>query len=160
MNGHLDLGWGHNEEAYFEGYYFNRQNSVIGAREQIFPGVPGQIPLVDDANTPILDANGAMQMVQNPMNPFSFDVNPVLTMNDIPQNFDTELQQIRLVGGITGDMPFSDNWGYDVSVSYDRSTGFVSQKILLENQLFFATQNLGAVADPNTGLPTGQVASV
>ena len=157
VNGHLDLGWGNNEEAYFEGYYFNRQNAVIGAREQIFPGVPGMIPLVDDTNTPILDANGAMQMVDNPMNPFSFDVNPVLTLNDVPQNFDTELQQVRLVGGITGDMPFSDRWGYDLSLVYDRSTGFVSQRVLLENQLFFATQNLGAVADPNTGIPNGQV---
>jgi iron complex outermembrane receptor protein len=157
MNGYLDLGWGNNEEAYFEGYYFNRRNEVIGAREQIFPGVPGMIPLVDDTNTPILDANGAQQMVSNPMNPFSFDVNPVLTMDDITQNFSTELQQIRLVGGITGDMPFSDRWSYDVSLAYDRSTGFVAQKVLLENNLFFATQNLGAVADPNTGLPNGQV---
>ena len=40
-----------------------------------------------------------------------------------------ELQQIRLVGGITGDMPFSDRWSYDVSLAYDRSTGFVAQKI-------------------------------
>jgi len=158
MNGHLDLGWGNNEEAYFEGYYFNRTNTVIGAREQIFPGVPGQIPLVDATNTIITDANGAPQMVQNPMNPFSFDVSPVLTMDDIPQIFEVELQQVRLVGGITGDFPFSDNWGYDVSVSYDRSTGHASQEVLLENNLFFATQNLGAVTDANTGLPNGQVA--
>ena len=157
MNGHLDLDWGNNEEAYFEGYYFNRTNRVIGAREQIFPGVPGMIPLVDDTNNPILDANGAQQLVDNPMNPFSFDVSPVLTMDDIPQIFDVELQQIRLVAGITGDMPWSDRWSYDVSGSYDRSTGFASQRILLENQLFFATQNLGAVADSVTGLPNGQV---
>lgn len=157
MNGHLDLDWGNNEEAYFEGYYFNRTNRVIGAREQIFPGIPGQIPLVDDSNTPILDANGGLQFVQNPMNPFSFAVNPVLTMDDIPQIFDVELQQIRLVGGITGDMPWSDRWSYDISGSYDRSTGFASQRVLLENQLFNATQNLGAVADPVTGLPNGQV---
>ena len=78
-------------------------------------------------------------------------------MDDITQNFDTELQQIRLVGGITGDLPFSDNWGYDVSLSYDRSTGFAKQTVLLENNLFFATQNLGAVADAVTGLPTGEV---
>ena len=31
VNGHMDLGWGNEEEAYFEGYYFNRQNEVIGA---------------------------------------------------------------------------------------------------------------------------------
>jgi len=151
MNGHLDLDWGHNEEAYFEGYYFNRQNHVIAAREQIFPGMPALIPLVDDSNAPVLDANGAIQMVDNPLNPFNFDASPVLTMNDIPQTFNVELQQIRLVTGITGDLPFSDNWGYDVSVSYDRSTGFASQEVVLENNLFFATQNLGAVWDGVAG---------
>ena len=157
INGHQDLDWGHNEEFYFEGYYFNRTNRVIGAREQIFPGVPGMIPLVDSTNNLILGANNGIQMVDNPMNPFSFDVSPVLTMDSIPQIFDVELQQVRLVGGITGDLPFSDNWGYDVSLSYDRSTGFAAQEVLLENNLFFATQNLGAVADPNTGLPNGEV---
>ncbi len=157
MNGHLDLDWGHNEEAYFEGYYFNRTNNVIGAREQIFPGVPGQIPLVDDTNVPILGANNELTFVPNPMNPFPDDVSPVLTLDDVPQIFDVELQQIRLVGGITGDFAFSDSWGYDVSMSYDRSTGHATQQVLLENHLFFATQNLGAVADPVTGLPTGEV---
>ena len=159
MNGHLDLDWGHNEEAYFEGYYFNRQNEVIGAREQIFPGIPGQIPLVDETNNPVLDANGARQMVFNPMNPMGVDVNPVITLDDLPQTFETELQQVRLVGGLTGDLPFSDNWGYDVSLAYDRSTGFQKQQVLLENNLFFATQNLGAVWDGvagGTGL-TGEV---
>ncbi len=157
INGHQDLDWGHNEEFYFEGYYFNRTNTIIGTREQIFPGVPGMIPLVDSTNALILGANNEIQMVDNPMNPFSGGVSPVLTMDDIPQTFEVELQQVRLVGGITGDLPFSDNWGYDVSLSYDRSTGFASQQVMLENNLFFATQNLGAVADPNTGLPTGEV---
>jgi len=159
MNGHQELDWGHNEEFYFEGMYFNRTNDVIGSREQIFPGVPGMIPLVDSTNNLILGgaSGNEIQMVDNPMNPFSSAVSPVLTMDDITQNFGTELQQIRLVGGITGDLPFSDNWGYDVSLSYDRSTGFAKQTVLLENNLFFATQNLGAVADPATGLPTGEV---
>jgi iron complex outermembrane receptor protein len=167
MNGHLDPGWGNNSELYFEGYYFNRQNTIIGAREQIFPGHPGQIPLVSDTNNiilfddvtglsvdsagvPVTDATGRVSLVDNPMNPFSFSVNPVLTLDDIPQTFDVELQQVRLVTGITGDLPFSDSWGYDVSVSYDRSTGFAAQEILLENNLFFATQNLGAVVLQDT----------
>jgi iron complex outermembrane receptor protein len=151
MNGHLDLGWGHNEEAYFEGYYFNRTNKVIAAREQIFPGMAAMIPLVDDSNNLVLGPAGETQMVDNPMNPFDFDVSPVLTLDDLPQTFDVELQQIRLVGGITGDLPFSDNWGYDISLSYDRSAGHASQQVLLENQLFFATQNLGAVWDGVAG---------
>ncbi len=160
INGHQELGWGNSEEFYFEGYYFNRTNKVIGAREQIFPGVPGQIPLtdanntiqlfdpttgtsVDASGTPVNVTNGFVSMVQNPMNPFGFDVNPVLTLDDVGQTFDVELQQVRMVAGITGDFPFSDNWSYDISLSYDRSTGFASQEVMLENNLFFATQNLG-----------------
>jgi len=167
MNGHLDLGWGNNEEAYFEGYYFNRQNKIIAAREQIFPGVPGEIPLVDSGNNFILfdpvtgtsvDAagvpvdvtNGLIGVGDNSMNPFSFAVSPVLSMDDIPQTFDVELQQVRLVGGITGDLSFTDSWGYDVSLTYDRSSGFGSQQIMLENHLFLATQNLGQVAAQDT----------
>ena len=145
MNGNLDLGWGNGEEAYFEGYYFNRTNDVKAATEQLFPTVPGQVPLVDENNFPILDANGAMQMVDNPMNPFPTDVEPVVTLSDVPQTFDTELQQIRLVTGIVGDLPFAQDWGYDVSVSYDRATGFVSQPTLIEPHLFNALQTVGVV---------------
>lgn len=156
VNGHLDLGWGNNEEVYFEGYYFNRQNDIIAATEQIFPTILGQAPLVDSGNNPILDVNGAVQLVDNPMNPFPFDVSPILTLDDVPQTFNVELQQIRMVTGLTGDFPGSDNWSYDVSASYDRGTGFVSQPILLENNLFFATQNIGVVADA-LGNPTNEV---
>ncbi|MEM1174809.1 MAG: TonB-dependent receptor [Pseudomonadota bacterium] len=155
MNGHLNLDWGNNEELYFEGYYFNRTNDVIGAREQIFPTVPGMVPLVDSTNTPILDANGAMQMVDNPLNPFPTNVEPILTLEDVSQNFDTELQQIRIVSGIVGDLPFAPNWSYDGYVSYDRATGFVNQTTLLENQLFNALQTVGVVADEN-GNPTSE----
>ncbi len=156
VNGHVDPGWGNNSEVYFEGYYFNRQNEIIAATEQIFPTVLGLAPLVDSSNAPILDANGAIQLVDNPMNPFPFDVSPIITLDDVPQTFNTELQQIRLVTGLTGDLPFAENWGYDVSASYDRATGFVAQPILLENHLFYATQTIGVVADAN-GLPTSEV---
>ena len=157
LNGHIDLDWGNNSEAYFEGYYFNRQNKIIGATEQIFPTILGQAPLVDSFNNPILDANGAVQMVDNPMNPFPDNVSPIITLDDLPQTFDVELQQVRLVAGLIGDLGSSDNWSYDVSASYDRGTGFVAQPILLENNLYLATQQIGVLADFVTGLPTNQV---
>lgn len=154
--GNLDLDWGNNEEAYFEGYYFNRSNDVKATTEQVFPTILAEAPLVDSDNNPILDASGAVQMVDNPLNPFPVDVSPVLTLSDVPQTFDTELQQIRLVTGLIGDLPFSESWSYDVAVSYDRATGFVKQPTLIEPQLFFATQSIGVVADAN-GNPTSQV---
>lgn len=156
LNGHVDPGGNNNEELYFEGYYFNRQNEIIAAQEQLFPTVLGQAPLVDSSNNPILDANGAVQLVDNPLNPFPFDVSPIITLDDVPQTFDTEMQQIRLVTGLRGDLPFADEWSYDVSASYDRAEGFVAQPILLENHLYFATQTIGVVADAG-GNPTSEV---
>jgi len=156
VQGNLDLDWGHSEEAYFEGYYFNRTNDVRAATEQIIPTILAEAPLVDSDNNPILDANGAVQMVDNPLNPFPVDVQLALTLSDVPQTFDTELQQIRLVTGLTGDLPFSESWTYDASVSYDRATGYVKQPTLIEPHLYFATQSIGVVADEN-GNPTSQV---
>jgi iron complex outermembrane receptor protein len=162
MNGHVDLG-GMNREAYFEGYYFNRQNKVIGATEQLAPTILGSVPSVDGSNnpiyydagtglsvnaagTPVTDATGARVNVRNPLNPFPADIGLIVTIDDAPQTFDTELQQSRLVAGLTGDITDDGRWSYDVSASYDRATGFVSQPILLENHLFFASQTVGAVA--------------
>jgi iron complex outermembrane receptor protein len=161
LNGHLDPGWGGNSEVYFEGYYFNRSNDIIGATEQIFPTVPAMIPLLDSDGVNLLpDANGAPQMVLNPMNPFAAlgtDAEVVISLDDIPQTFDTELQQIRLVTGITGDISDDGRWSYDVSASYDRATGFVAQPILLENNLVLATNRVGMKTDAS-GAPTGEVA--
>ena len=142
MNGHLNLDWGNNEELYFEGYYFNRTNDVRAAREQIFPTVPAMVPLVDSNNVIMVDGDGAPMMVDNPLNPFPTNVEPVLTLNDVSQNFDTELQQIRIVSGIVGDLPFASDWSYDVGVSHDRATGFVTQATLLEPHLFNALQTV------------------
>ena len=177
MNGHQELNWGNNTEFYFEGYYFNRTNFITAAREQIFPAQLGEAPLVDPTNNIILFdpvtgtsvdvagdvvtfagdaasiAGGAQVLLfDNPMNPLSVAVAPVITLDDIPQTFDTELQQVRLVAGIIGDLPFGDGWGYDVSATYDRATGFVAQPILLENHLFYATQNIGVVSEQDTCL--------
>lgn len=168
MNGHQELDWGSNTEFYFEGYYFNRTNFITAAREQIFPAQLGEAPLVDSTNNFILidpgtgtsanaageqstlENGGQVILIDNPMNPLSVAVAPVITLDDIPQTFNTELQQVRLVAGVTGDFPFSDNWGYDVSATYDRATGFVAQPILLENHLFNATQNIGVVSSQDT----------
>ncbi len=166
-NGHVDPGWGGNSELYFEAYYFNRQNSVIAATEQVFPTILGQIPLVfEDSDLPVLDANNLPIMVDNPFNPFSVDVSPILTLDSIPQTFDVELQQSRIVTGIRGDLFQTESWTYDVAASYDRAVGFVKQPILLENNLFFATQTVraqagallladGVTPNPNAGVATG-----
>jgi iron complex outermembrane receptor protein len=154
-NGHVDPGWGGNSELYFEAYYFNRQNSVIAATEQVFPTILGMIPLVDESSDQPVMVNGEAVMVDNPYNPFSVDVSPILTLDSVPQTFETELQQARIVAGIRGDLFSTESWTYDVAGSYDRAVGFVKQPILLENNLYFATQTVRMQAV--NGVSTGNV---
>ncbi len=159
MNGHYDPDWGHNEEIYFEGYYFNRKNLIHGSTEQIFPDVPGRIPQEDANGNIIVDADGNPILVDNPLNPFPVSVAPILTLDDIPQNFNVNLQQFRTVLGVKGDLPgdwFEErNWSYDAYFTYDRGTGFQSQTILFEPNLTLALQTLRLDADGNPicGIP-------
>ena len=149
-NGHLDLDWGNNEELYFEAYYFNRTNNIIGAKEQLFPTILGRIPLLNDNGNFQYDADDNLVTVDNPLNPFDVNIAPIVTLDDLPQDFNTELQQVRFVTGIKGD--FGDSgWNWDATVSYDRGTGFQSQTVLSESRLTEATQRLFMNADGSLG---------
>ncbi|MEM9703772.1 MAG: hypothetical protein AAF907_15135, partial [Planctomycetota bacterium] len=150
-SGEVDLDWfGTANQFYFEGFYFSRRNFSIGAIEQQFPTIPGSIPQLDMAGNIIVDGTGAPILVDNPLNPFDGDVVPVITLEDVPQTFDVELQQIRFVGGMRGEFPTGwladNNWTWDVYFSYDRGTGFVAQPILFENAVI---NSLDYVQDAN-----------
>ena len=141
--GEYDLGIFGDDQVYFEAFYSSRQNLAIGALEQIFPEVTAMIDEVD--------ANGVViGQVDNPFSPLAFDFAPILTLDDIPQTRDVELQQIRLVGGYRGDFGvgwLKDNdWRYDMYASYDRGTGFQSQPILSETNF---TRALDIVQQPD-----------
>lgn len=129
-SGEYDLNLFGNDQVYFEAFYFNRQNKAIGALEQIFPEVTAMIDEVD------ADGN-VIGQVDNPYSPLDFDFAPIITLDDIPQTRDVELQQIRLVGGYRGDLDFGwfgeNDWRFDAYASYDRGTGFQSQKVLSES---------------------------
>ncbi len=158
-NGHFNFDWGNNEELYFETYYFNRKNSIRAATEQIFPDVPGMIPQEDANGNIIVDSDGNPILVDNPLNPFPISVAPIITLDDIPQEFNVNLQQYRGVIGFKGDVGtgwFKErNWSYDAYFTYDRGTGFQSQTILFEPNLTLATQTLRLDADGNPicGIP-------
>ena len=127
--GEYDLGIFGDDQVYFEAFYFNRQNKAIGNLEQIFPTVTALIDEVDADGTVI-------GQVDNPLSPLDFNFAPILTLDDLNQERDVELQQIRLVGGYRGSFGgewFKKNdWRYDAYASYDRGTGFQSQVILNE----------------------------
>lgn len=148
--GSYDLIPESNIQAYFEGYYFEREQFIRAVNEQIFPDIPALVPELD---TDTLQFTG--NYVDNPLNPFDFNVAPIITMDDIPQEFDVNVQQIRAVAGIQGDIPgnfFEERgWGFDVSWSYDKGTGFVSQLVLNEQRLIDVTQGVYVGTDGSVG---------
>jgi iron complex outermembrane receptor protein len=139
--GTINLDWWSNEEAYFEGYYFNNQVFSRAGTEQIFPSIAGEIAQEDENGNLIVDANGFPILVPNPLNPFGVSVWPIVTLDSIPQHRDVEREQFRFVAGFRGDIGDS-SWSYDGFFSYDRGIGFQAQPILFENHLILATRTL------------------
>ena len=152
--------FGGDNELYFESYYFNRQLSSIATSEQIFPTVPGMIPEEDANGNIIVDATGAPILVDNPLNPFANGGVPIITLGDVPQVREVELQHFRFVGGYRGDFT-GDNWltdhnfSWDLTFSYDRGTGFESRSIINETNLQISLETLRMDSDGNVicGLP-------
>ncbi|GAK33015.1 hypothetical protein JCM17846_11630 [Iodidimonas nitroreducens] len=153
LNGHLNMDWGNNEEFYYEGYYFNRRNDVIAAKEQIFPDIPALIPQEDANGNIIVDADGNPVLADNPLNPFPVAIAPIITLDDLPQEFNVNVQQFRGVAGFRGDVGadwFKErNWTYDAFFAYDRGTGNQTQTILFEPNLILSQQTLRLDADGN-----------
>ncbi len=153
--GEVDLDWfGTDNQFYFEAFYFDRQTQSIATTEQIFPDIPGLIPQEDANGNIIVDGTGAAVLVDNPLNPFPTDVVPIYTLENLPQTRDVELQQVRLVGGLRGDLATGgwlaeNNWTYDAYFSFDRGTGFVAQPILNGTRLALATQTIRLDAGGN-----------
>ena len=157
--GSYDIGG--DSEIFFENYYLNRRSLKISTHEQVFPTIPAMIPQEDANGNIIVDATGAPVLVDNPLSPFPGDAIPIVTLDDSPQRNSVELQHFRFVGGIRGDITanqwFADHEvGYDVSVSYDRGTGFESRRIMNEANVSLSndTLRLNAAGEPICGIPT------
>ena len=157
--GSYDLGG--DSEIFFENYYLNRRSVKIATHEQVFPTISALIPEEDANGNIIVDATGAPVLVDNPLSPFAADTIPIVTLDDSPQRNSVELQHFRFVGGIRGDITGSQ-WfvdheiGYDVSVSYDRGTGFESRRIMNEANVSLSndTLRLNAAGEPICGIPS------
>jgi iron complex outermembrane receptor protein len=152
------------DELYFEAYYLNRRLLSKATHEQIFPTVRAMIPQEDANGNIIVDSTGAPVLVDNPLNPFGADAIPIVTLDDIPQHRNVELQHFRFVGGFRGEFGgsnwFADhNFAWDVSMSYDRGTGFQSQTVLNEANLSLSLDTLRFDADGNLicGVSTSDV---
>jgi len=144
-------------EVFFETYFFNRLSDARGPGEQIFPTIPGLIPQEDANGNIIVDGTGAPILVDNPLNPFPGNVNPILTLSDLRQDRLVELSQYRFVGGLRGDLFANSDgdWTYETFFTYDRSIGFASQPLMNETNLNLALNSLrlDSSGNPICGVP-------
>lgn len=137
--GEYELDFFSRDNLYFEASYAQRRSEGKFTSEQIFPGVPGMIPMEDANGNLLVNPDGSLQLFDNPLNPFPEDALPVISTAALPQRRDTELSNFRFVIGMEGDLAIGGlaekNWVYDVNYSHDRSFGTVIQPILNENAI-------------------------
>lgn len=146
--------------VYMEGSYTQRQNFEHFTSEQVYPSQPNLIPQ-EDANGELLrNPDGTLQMFDNPINPFDFErVVPVYTLAGLPQTRDVDVDNVRVVAGIEGDLGgswFQDRgWSYDAFVSYEESSGTSIAPGINENHVLLSidTLRLDVDGNPICGLP-------
>jgi len=131
--------WGGEEEIFYETYFFHRHLTSRASSEQIFPAVAPMIPQEDASGNIIVDGSGAPVLVDNPLSPFPVVVSNIITLEDLPQERDVELNPFRMVTGLRGEFT-SDwlekkGWSYEMFVSYDRGVGKQDQPIMNESNL-------------------------
>jgi len=146
--------FGGDEEIFYEAYYFHRHLTSLGSTEQIFPTIPGMIPHENEQGNLVLDADGNLDLVQNPLNPFPVDVSNIITLEDLSQKREVELNHFRFVTGLRGDFTsdwlMDKGWSYEMFASYDRGVGEQTQPIMNESNLALT---LGTLRLDNSGNP-------
>ncbi len=161
VTGHQELNLLSRDTFYFEASYAQRQSTGIFPREQVFPGVKGFIPMEDENGNLLVNPDGSQQLFQNPLNPFGEDALPVVTLADFPQERTSELNNMRFVFGIEGDLAFGGleerNWVYDGWVSFDRSNGTSLQPVIIDPHLRESLDTVRFNADGELicGVPRG-----
>ena len=143
---------------YVEGSYTQRQNKDVFTSEQAFPAIPFEIPQLD------VDGN-FVGMVDNPLNPFDNASGddpralPVYSLKGLTQERTTDVDNIRLVAGIEGDLGsgwFSDRgWFYDAFASFEENSGTSVQAGMLEPNVRETIDTLHLTSEGNLecGLP-------
>jgi iron complex outermembrane receptor protein len=143
VTGKYDLTPGHT--VYMEGSYTQRQNKDVFTSEQAFPAIPHMIPQRDAAGN-------VTGMVDNPLNPFDAErALPVYSLEGLTQERETDVDNMRMVAGIEGDLGsgwFRDRgWFYDAFVSIEESSGTSVQAGMLEPHIRESIDTLRVNAD-------------
>ena len=134
-----------NITPFFEALYTNAKisNPNTGT-PQIFPTVQGN-NLTNPCNLANNDCDGATPTLGGNPNfaGLSLPALPIASVQGDRNNFETDLDTLRLVGGVRGDLNFLnegifDNWTFEVSGIYGRSDGDVIRRGIREDRLAFA----------------------
>ena len=154
---------------YMEGSYTQRQNFEYFTDEQVYPSSSNWIPQ-EDANGDLLrNPDGTLQRFDNPMNPFDYDpanptrwarVVPVYSLAGLPQTRDVDVDNVRAVVGIDGNLG-SDGWladrgwSYDVFATFEESSGTSVAPGINENHVLMSvdTLRLDVNGNPICGVP-------
>lgn len=129
-------------KLYLETSYSQRTNTDIFTSEQAFPAIPAKIPMVDANDNFIIDpATNQIMMSDNPLNPFDETALPVYSLAGLTQRRATDIDNLRVVLGSDGDLPFAEGenrfkgWYYDVFAAYEESSGTSTQAGMLESHI-------------------------
>ena len=147
--------WGEENatELFYDASYFHRHLTNRATIEQIFPEVPGFIPMENGNGGFLQNGDGSLQMFENPLNPFGANALPVITLDDLSQDREVELDHFRFGTGVTGELPFQwakdKGWIYELSASYDRGDGVATQPLMNENHLALILNTMRYDADGN-----------
>ncbi len=140
--------WGQdsNVEMFYDTSYFHRHQTSKATIEQIFPEVPGLIPMENGNGGFLQNPDGSLQLFENEMNPFGANALPVITLSDLNQDRSVELDHFRAGIGLRGDLPFeaakNNGWTYEVAATYDRGDGVATQPLMNENHLSLTLNTL------------------
>jgi len=133
-----------NMETFFELLYSQRDTAVLGDGAQIFPTIPESNPL-NPCGLEAVTLNPAIVGVCGGGAAGS-PIIPIVLVDGDRNTTQVEQQQIRLVGGIRGDLPFWNgeagdglfgltDWTYELSGSYQRSFGTSVRRGIIEDRL-------------------------
>ena len=150
--GEYDLGDLRNSQAYFDFLYANRKTEVITRGSTLFSPVP--------ADNPFNPCNVSQPDGVNCLGFFGYyapgaEVTPVVVVRGDRDGTAVDVDHLRTVAGIRGDLPGWQNgsgignWGYDLYFTHSASRGTELQSGVLERELRLSLET--SVINPETG---------
>jgi len=136
-----------NITPFFEALYVDAKiEAPFTGAPQVFPYVPGSNPFnpCNLANNDCAAAEVTLLGRPGVNAGFSLPVIPIFSIKGDRSNFEVEQEQVRLVGGFKGDVPFLsevgslNNWTFETSFVYSRAKGKSTTRGIREDKLAFA----------------------